>query len=235
MDNHRLITLGCTFDTMTLRITITGIQVGVLGFIFAMTSCGDAVSPNQASQRRLTISQDESTCAAITQSFEQMLACRQRVEHECALSFLPDFMFETTLQRDSTLLSMQRMTGNGVHLTFSSPHLYWVSPWHKLSVGQACLASFNLNQVVELHGFSRDRADDYEEVVRATYGKANYQRSDDGMAFSINAPVNVFTFTDCGEQQFCFLNEDYLKSERLQLLFSAEELAPLLDFKRQMR
>lgn len=235
MDNHRLITLGCTFDTMTLRITITGIQVGVLGVILAMTSCGDVAHPNQANQRKRAIAQDENTCTAITQTFADMLTCRENEEHECALSFLPEFMFETPSQRDSTLLAMQLMNINGIRSTFSSPELAWVSPWQELSVGRACLASFNLKQTIDLQGSSRDRADDYEEVVLTTYGKGNYSRSEDGLVFTIQSPVTLFTFANCSSRDFCFLNDDYLKSNRLRLLFTEEELAPLLDFKRQMR
>lgn len=235
MDNHRLITLRCTFACMTSRVLFIGLQTLLFWLVLSVVSCGEPASQNQAAQRRLAIAQDEPTSGAITRAFASMLACRQSEKHQCTLDFLPDFMFETRAQRDSILLTMEQMTNRGVRMAFSTPQLTWISPWHELSVGQTCLASFNLSQVIELQGFSRDRADDYEEVVLATYGKEHYKRSEDGLSFSIQSPVTVFTFADCGHRPFCFLNEDYLKSERLQLLFSGEELAPLLDFKLQMQ
>ncbi len=220
---------------MMSRIIFVVFRLTCLCIVTSFVACDEAGLEGRHGTRNATIAQDEVTATALTAAFGAMLACRQNEAHECTLDYLPEFMFDNDAQRDSTLQAMAQLENNGIHRRFSPPVLNWVSPWQELSLGQVCIASFTLEQDLQLSGYTRERADAYETIVKESYGKKSYSRSEDGMSFLITAPVTVYAFSECSSKGFCFLNEDYLQSERLRSLFTREELAPLRDFQRQMR
>lgn len=177
---------------------------------------------------------DDATTEIIKEAFAAMLDCRQRMAQDCALDYLPSFLFENDLERTQALEEMGKLEYNGVHREFSTPRLKWVSPLYSLSVGEVCMAAFDLNQRIILEGFTRESADAYEVVIRESYGKKHYERSSDGMSFTISAPVHIYAFSECENADYCFLNEDFYLSTRLGASLNADELAPLLAFKQQM-